>query len=170
MLCLRKVASTILGLTQYRNPASYSSSSLPRATNPRLSSSISSPLCLPFEQPRVSGWKWNFVVWPFKRFSEPPAVTPRQTDSLLLFTSGCYLGSFHALVLKAREPNLGFWSHPSQGNPPPRTEMSLWNFSFCPWEPSQLFLTSVLPTSLVVVKWFLFFVLGFDASLQLVLS
>ena len=42
-----------------------------------------------------------------------------------------------------------------RGNPP-AAEISLQNFSCLPWEPSQLSSeSSALPTSLIVVKWFL---------------
>ena len=54
---------------------------------------------------------------------------------------------------------------------PLTTEISLWNLSYHPWEPSQPSHTSsALPTSHVVVKWFLLFFLGYEASLQLVFS
>ena len=45
VLCLRKMASPVWGMTQHRDPGSCSFSSLPRATNPRLFSSVSSSLC-----------------------------------------------------------------------------------------------------------------------------
>ena len=52
---------------------------------------------------------------------------------------------------------------------PLATEISLWNFSCHPWEPSQpSYISSILSTSLVVVKRFLLSVLGYKASLQLV--
>ena len=59
-----------------------------------------------------------------------------------------------------------------RSNPCPRAaEISLWNFSCCPWELSQPSHASfALPTSLVVVKWFLLSVLGYKTSLQLVFS
>ena len=47
VLCLRKMASAVWGMTQHRDPGGCSFSSLPRATNPWLSSCISSPLCPP---------------------------------------------------------------------------------------------------------------------------
>ena len=53
---------------------------------------VHSSLCLP--EPRVSGCKWGFVHWPFKRLFESPAVSLWQTETLQLFTAGCYLGTF----------------------------------------------------------------------------
>ena len=54
---------------------------------------------------------------------------------------------------------------------PPAAEISLQSFSCHPWEPSQPSrVSSVLPTSLVVVKWFLLSALGYKDSLQLVFS
>ena len=77
---------------------------------------------LPLLEPRVSGCKWNFVLWPFKRLSAFLAVSPWQTEILLLFTAECYLGSFPA---SGGEPNLEFRAHTSLGEPP-ATEISLW--------------------------------------------
>ena len=132
-------------MTQHRDPSGCSFSSLSRATSPRLSC-VSSPLCLhsalPLPEPRVRGCKWNFVCWPFKSLSESPAVSPWQREPLLLFKAGCYLSSFR----------LG----------------SFWNSSCCLREPSQSSCVfSVLPTSLIVVKWFLLSVLGYKARFLL---
>ena len=55
VLCLRKMVPAVWGMTQHRNPSSCSLSSVHKATIPRLSSSISSPLCPSF--PRAQG-KW----------------------------------------------------------------------------------------------------------------
>ena len=41
----------------------------------------------------------DFVCWPFKRLSEPPAVSLWQTETLLLFIVVFYLSSFLALGL-----------------------------------------------------------------------
>ena len=46
-LCLRKIAPEIWGMTQDRDPGGCSFRSLPRATKPRLSSSVSNPLYPP---------------------------------------------------------------------------------------------------------------------------
>ena len=54
---------------------------------------------LPLLEPRVSGYKGNFVRWPFMWASVSPTVSPGQAETLLLFTAGCYLGSFLALVM-----------------------------------------------------------------------
>ena len=46
-LCLRKMTSALWVMTQHRDLGSCSLSSLPRATKPRLSSSVSNPFCSP---------------------------------------------------------------------------------------------------------------------------
>ena len=54
---------------------------------------------------------------------------------------------------------------------PSAAEISLRHFSCCLWEPSQPSrASSALPTSLVVVKWFLLSLRGYQASFQLVSS
>ena len=50
-------------------------------------------------EPRVSGCKQNFVGWLFRRLSKSPIFSTSQTETLLLFRAGCYLGSFLALLL-----------------------------------------------------------------------
>ena len=82
----------------------------------------------PLLQPRVSGYKQNFVHWPFKWLSESPDIFPWPAEPLLLVTARCYMGSFLVLVLKSGECSLGFRPHTSQGNPL-SAEISLWNFS-----------------------------------------
>ena len=47
VICLRDMASAVSRMIQHRDPGSCSFSSLSRATNPSLSSSISHPLCPP---------------------------------------------------------------------------------------------------------------------------
>ena len=77
---------------------------------------------LPLPEPRVHSYKQNFVLWPFKRLSASPAISPWQRETLRLFTAGCCLGSFMALVLLAGQPSLGFRPHTSQAEP-----LSCWN-------------------------------------------
>ena len=51
------------------------------------------------------------------------------------------------------------------------TEISLWNFSCHLWEPSQAsYISSSLPTTVIVVKWCFLSLLGYKVSLQLVFS
>ena len=65
---------------------------------------------------------------------------------------------------------MGFRPHTSQGDSP-TTEIYFQNFSCHPLEPSQLSRAfSALPSSLVVVKWFLLSVLRYKALLQLMFS
>ena len=42
------------------------------------------------------------------------AICPWRAETLLLFTVGCYLGSFLAPVLQAGDPSFGFRHHSSQ--------------------------------------------------------
>ena len=101
VLCLRKMVSAVWGMTQHRDAGGCSFSSLPRATNPSLSSSMSSPLCPPSAAPQ-SIWlqvKYFFLHWLFKRLSDSPEICPWQIEMLLLFTGGCFLSSFSALLL-----------------------------------------------------------------------
>ena len=92
------MASTVWGMTKHCDPGGYSFSSLPRT--PHLDSPHISLVhsTLPQPEPRVNGCKQNFVCWPFKRLSVSPAVSTRQTDTLLLFTSRYYLGPFPGFV------------------------------------------------------------------------
>ena len=99
VLCLRTMASEVWGMTQYRDPGGGSFRSLPRATNPRLPPSVSTPLCPPSARAQCKWLQMKFLCWTFNRLSESPAVSFWQTETLQFFTAGCYLGSFLALVL-----------------------------------------------------------------------
>ena len=90
-------------------------SSLLRASNPRLASRGSSLLSLPLIKPRASGCKWNFVIWSFNRLSAFLALSPWWIGILLLFTAGCYLGSFLGSGAVGWVASLGFRLHASQG-------------------------------------------------------
>ena len=115
---------------------------------------------------RVSGCKWNFVHWPFKKLFESLAVCPWLRETLLPFTAGCYLSSFPGSC-RLGSPAWGLDCTLLRGNHP-ATEISLWNFSSCPWEPSQ---PSCASFALPVTSWWLFLsVFGYKASLQLVFS
>ena len=148
LLCLRSSCSmgddSAQGSSQQAAPAVLSLK-LPSPDSPQ------APLvhsALPLPEPRVSGCKLNFVGWPFKRLPASLTITPWQTETLLLFTIGCDLGSFPALVLQAGEPSLGFRPHTSCGGTPPATETSLQHFSCSPWGPSQpAHIPSALPAS-----------------------
>ena len=121
---------------------------------------------LPLLEPRLSGCKWNFMPWPLKRLSASPVVSPRWTETPLLFTAGCYLSSFPGSC-RLGSPAWGLDCTLLRGNHP-ATEISLWNFSSCPWEPSQ---PSCASFALPVTSWWLFLsVFGYKASLQLVFS
>ena len=110
---------------------------------------------LPLLEPRVSGCKWNSVGWLFKRLSASLAVSPWQTETLLLFTTKCYLGSFLNSVTLGWGAQLEVWITYFSGGSPLDAEISLWNIGCHPWEPCQPSRTSTLPTSLIVVMWFL---------------
>ena len=159
-----------MGMTQHRDPGVSFFSSLPRANNPRLSLGISGPLWIPLQELRLSGCKWNFMHWPFKRLSQSLAISPRQTETLLLFTAECYLGSFLALVLKSGELSFGFRPHISQRELPGHWIIPP-ELQVPPWEPSRpSHMSSTLPTSPVVVKWFLLSVRGYKASVKLLFN
>ena len=49
---------------------------------------------LPPLESRVSGYKQNCVCWPFKWIAASLAISPWQTETLLLFTSGCFVAAF----------------------------------------------------------------------------
>ena len=84
----------VWGMTQPRDPGGCSFSSLPRATSPILSTWISSPLCPPSARSQGKCLQMTFYALPFKRLSASLAVAPWHTETLLLFTAKCYLGSF----------------------------------------------------------------------------
>ena len=112
---------------------------------------------LPLPNFKVRGCKQNFVCWSFKSLLASLAISSWQMETLLLFTAGCYLGFFRLRRLES--PPWGLDPTLLRGKPP-----SCWNI---PLELQLLPLgTSVLPTSLAVVKWFLLSVLGYKASLQ----
>ena len=71
---------------------------------------------LPLPEPRVSGCKWNFVNC-IKRLSASPDVSPWQIETLLLFTAGCYLGSFQAWYCRLGSPAWGIDPTLLRGNP-----------------------------------------------------
>ena len=112
-----KDASAVWRMTQHRDSGSCSFSSFPTPTSPRLPLSSSNPLWPPYARTQGKWLQMNFVCWPFKKLSVSLAVSPTQTEALLLFRAGCYMGFFLALLLYAGEPSLGFKPHTSQGVP-----------------------------------------------------
>ena len=148
-------------MTQHRDPGNCSFCFLPRATNSRFSSSVSSPLCLPSARAQGKWLPTKFWHWPFQRhlqLSFPGGQKPccfSQLDVILVsFLLWCYrLGS----------PAWGLEPTFLRGNPP-----GCWNIPSCHlWEPSH---ASALPSSHIVVKWFLLSVLGYKVSAQLVIQ
>ena len=161
VLCLNKMTSAVWGMTQLGILIAVPSvlSTEPPAPDSPQASLVDSAIPLP--EPKVSGCRRNFVHWSFKRVSVSEAVSPCQIETLLLFTAGCYLDSSLALLLLDGDPSLGFRPLTLLMGKPLAAEISLQNFRCCLWELSQTFHTSfILPTSLVVVNWFLLFVLG----------
>ena len=147
-------------MPQHRDSGSCSFSALPRATSPRLFSSISSPLCSPSAGAQVKWLQQNVVHWSFKRLSESSALSPWQTEALLLYTGGYYLGSFPDSSAVGWGADLGVYTPYFSGEIPSAAEISLWNFSCHLWESSQPSRAPpILHTSHVVVKWFLLSVL-----------
>ena len=127
---------------------------------------------LPLLKPSVSGYKQNYVHWPLKRLSESPDISLWQTETLVLFTAGCWLGSLLALVLWAGEPCLVFRPYTSHREPPPTCPLPLkypsGTLAAAHGSPASSHL-SALPTSHVLVKWFLS-VHCYKASVQLVFT
>ena len=105
-------------MTQHRDPDSCSLSSLPKPLSPNFPQTSLVHSVPPLLKPRGRGYKWNCMHWPFKSLSVSSAVSPWQTEILPLFTAGCHLGSFPALVLQAGEPSLEFRPHTSQKEHP----------------------------------------------------
>ena len=104
----------------------------------------------PLPQPRVSGYKWNFVLAFLRASLSVQLSLPGRTETLLLFTASGYLGSF---------PGSGAPGWGTRGLDPillrgnaPSTDISLQNFRCHLWEPSQPSHASLLPDSLVVVS------------------
>ena len=62
VLCLREMAPAVWEMTQHVDPGGYFLSSLPRATNPRVSSSISSPLFPPYARTQGKWLQMQFTV------------------------------------------------------------------------------------------------------------
>ena len=125
---------------------------------------------LPLSQPRLSGCNKILCIGPLRgcvclQPSLPGRKKPCCFHSWMLsgFLSGSDAVGWGAQLRVYHPPNF------SRGSP--ATEISLQNFSCCPWEPSQPSrASSALPASLVMVKWFLLSVLGYKASLQPVFS
>ena len=126
---------------------------------------------LPLPESRVSGCKQNFVHLLFKGVSASTAVSTWWTETLLLFTAGWYFGSFPGYGAPGLEHGLRFRPHNFQGEAPPNGH---WNIplelQLPPSWASQPSHASILPASLIVVKWYIPFVLGYKVSLQLVFS
>ena len=148
-----KDGSAVCRMTKHRDSGDCSFSSLPRANSPKLSSQVSSPLCPPSARAQGNWLQTDFAHLPFKSLSASPAVFSWQTETLMLFTDGCYLGSFPCFGLGNQA--LGLCPILLRRKTPV-TEISLQDFCCLLWEPSQpSYIGSALPTSLVVVMWLL---------------
>ena len=79
----------------------------------------------------------NFMCQPFKRLSVSLAISPWQTETLLLFTVGFYLGSLPGSGAIGWGAQLGVQTPHFSGGTHSATEISLWHFSCCPREQSQ---------------------------------
>ena len=174
MLCLRKMASAVWGITQHRNSGGCSFSSLPRATKPRLSSNSSSPLCPPTDKAQGKWLQTNFLCWPFKRLSVSSKGSLNHLSLMdrnpAAFHS-CMLFAFLSWFWWCRLGSSAWGLDPTLRGIPLSAEISLCNFSCHPWEHSQSSHASpASPISQAVMKWFLPSVCGYKASLQLVFS
>ena len=94
VLCLRKMAPSRWGITQYIDLVAFPSVLVPEPPTPDSPQSSSVHSALLLLEPRVNGYKWNFVCGPFEKPSESPVISPWQIETSLLFTAICYLGSF----------------------------------------------------------------------------
>ena len=148
------MAPAVWGMSQHRDPGHSSLNSLPLAANPRLSLSVFSLLCPPFAGVHGKWLQTNFVHW----LSVSQAICPWQTETLLLFTAGCYLGLFLALLTEAGEHSLAFRPHTSQGEP-----SGYWNiplaFQLPPGGSPTILLTLPLHSLPVSLWWNHFFCL-----------
>ena len=73
-------------------------------------------------EPKVTGCKWNSVIWLFKWLSAFLAIFSWQTGPCCFSQLDVNLGSFPALVLQTGECSLGFRAHTSQ-----EEHLSCWN-------------------------------------------
>ena len=110
VFCLRKMASAVWGMTQHRDLAAVPSVLFPEPPtrdSPQASLFHSALLLL---ESSVSECKQHFVSWPFKSLSASSVFSPWQTETLLLFTAGCFLGFFWPLLLEVGTPAWGLGS------------------------------------------------------------
>ena len=157
-------------MTQQRDPGGCSFSSLLRATSFRLSSCVSSPLC-PHSAGAQSKWlQMKFCVGLLRGSLSLQASFPgRQKPCCFSLLDVIWVLS-QLWYCRLGSPPWGLDPTLLRGKAP-AAEISLLNFSCLPWEPSQPSCTSsALPTSLILVKWFLLFVHGYKASLHLAFS
>ena len=63
LLCLRRMAVAVWGMTQHRHPGGWPFSFLPRVSNPRLSSHSCSPHCPPSARTQVKWLQMNPPHW-----------------------------------------------------------------------------------------------------------
>ena len=115
-------------MSQHRNPGGCFFSSLPRATHPRLSSSISSQHCPP--SARAQG---KILCFGLLSDSQSIQLSLPGRQKPCCFHSWMLSGCFPALVLCAGEPRWRLGSTLLRANPL-ATEMSFYNFSCSPWE------------------------------------
>ena len=78
VLYLRKMAFAKWGMTQHRDPDCCSFNSLPEIPTPYSPQVSLVHSALPLPESSVSGSKWNFVHWPFKKLSLQLPLPGRQ--------------------------------------------------------------------------------------------
>ena len=79
-------------MSQHRDPDDWLFSSLPEPQTQDFPHATLVCSAFPLPEPRVSGYKWNFECWPFKR--EPVSLANScflLGDRMLLFTARCYV-------------------------------------------------------------------------------
>ena len=137
VVCLRKIASAVWGMTQHRDPGGYSFSSLPRATSLRLSSSIFSPIWTSSAGTQGKCLQMEFCVLPLSEgfwVSNCLSLTDRYPAAFYSHMLFEFFSQFWCCRLGT--PVWGLYPTLLRGNAP-ATELSLQYFSYCPCDPSH---------------------------------
>ena len=82
--CLRVLVLVVWGMTQHRDPGGCSFSPQSHQPPPHPPDSPQTSLVhsvLPLLAPRLSGCKWNCVIWPFKKLCAPQLSLPGREKS-----------------------------------------------------------------------------------------
>ena len=105
-------------------------------------------------KPTISGYKWNFLTWPFKWLSESPIISPWQKEPCCFSQLSVFWVPFWIWCCRLGSQDWGLDIPPIKGNPTD-TEISLQTFSCHHRSPSSPLMTP--PQPLPVVWWSGFF-------------